>query len=313
MRILIDKIDDFSSLSAIKLFLTGLLFISLVACEKQEPETISSELNLHVSAIGNDQFLSEETEESNDQIDSNVIEEKTIKANDQLIEDVPQYLSTPIALKTKNRNVFAQDGLTTPFMEDEFYLLGWSADGEKIAYAIQRETDAAALFSAGIYIQDLVTDKIVWGMKKETELEELNNIKDYWVKNKQAISQGMSQHHIILGDHSVLKNTPIIYNNDQFDYSVKTTKANIGNELKAYRVLLNSKLKGSKEIAKVTLQVKGDQLGGKEKVAVLGYFQGADEARVATLVALLESGWEGSRIVRYKIIGASLKYGKWHK
>ena len=317
MKILIDKVDNFLLLSGIKLFLTGLLLISLVACEKEEPETINSELDLHASTLEGSQFSSEEIRGSNDPLNSNVVEEnikkKTIKADDKLREDTPQSLSHPLALKEKNSKVFAQDELSTTFMEDEFYLLGWSADGEKIAYAIQRETDAAALFSAGIYIQDLVTDKIIWGMKKETELEELNNIKDYWIENQQKIREGMRHHQIILGDYSMLKNTPITYNGDQFDYTVKTIRAKGSTELKAYRVLLNSKLKGSKEIAKTVLQVKGDQIGGKEKVAVLGYFQGADKARVATLLALLESGWEGSRIVRYKIIGASLKYGKWHK
>ncbi len=313
MMTLIGKINSFLSLRNIKLFLTGLLFISLVACEKQKPETISSELDLHSPNIGSGQFSSEATRASNDQINSNVVEATTIKADDKLIEDAPQYLSNSIALKAKNSKIFAQEGSSTLFMEDEFYLLGWSADGEKIAYAIQRETDAAALFSAGVYIQDLVSDKIVWGMKKETELEELNNIKDYWRENERKMMQGMNQHNIVLGDYFVLKNTPISYSGDLFDYTVKTTKVSASTELKAYRVLLNSKLKGSKEIAKVALKVRGDRIGGKEKVAVLGYFQGADKARVATLVALLESGWEGSRIVRYKIIGASLKYGKWRK
>ena len=59
------------------------------------------------------------------------------------------------------------------------------------------------------------------------------------------------------------------------------------------------------------INLQNGDYGSKEKVAVIGYFQGADKTRVATLLGLMETGWEGTRVMRYKIIGASLKYGKW--
>jgi len=312
MRKLKDEKNSFVSSSSIRLFLTGLLLVSLLACENEKPETISSELDLHLPNIGNGQFSSPNPP-SHDNLNADIVETETTKEEEPLTESDQQFSLNSIHLKAKNSKIFAQNGSSALFMEDEFYLLGWSADGEKIAYAIKHETDAAALFSVGVYIQDLVSDKIIWGMKKEMELEKLNNIKDYWKENQQQIMKGIDQHKIILGNNFTLKDLPISYNNDQFSYTVKTTKASVSTELKGYRILLRSKNKGSKEIAKVALKIRGNLIGGKEKVAVIGYFQGSDKARVATLVGLLESGWEGSRIVRYKIIGASLKYGKWYK
>jgi hypothetical protein len=294
--------------TSISLFLTIALLISLPACEKKDPETIQSELDLNLPNIGSRQFSEAIITDSNDQSDIRLTPTKIIDTKPDLSE--PSQQLNRINLKNRNSKVFSENSL---LMEDEFYLLGWSADGEKIAYAIRDETDAAALFSVGVYIQDLVSDKIIWGIKKEAELDELNNINDYWKENKQQIIEGLEQHKIIQDNNVALQNAPIHYNGDTFGYTVKTTKARAGEELKAYKVLLTSTLKGSKEIAKVALKTRGDQLGGKEKIAVIGYFQGSDKARVATLIGLLESGWEGSRIVRYKVVGASLKYGKWHK
>lgn len=295
--------------TTINLFLTIALLISLPACEKKDPETIQSELDLNLPNIGSSQFSEEGIITDNNDLSN-------IRLTPAKISDTKPDLSKPsqqlnrIHLKNQNSKVFSENSL---LMEDEFYLLGWSANGEKIAYAIRDETDAAALFSVGVYIQDLVSDKIIWGIKKEAELDELNNINDYWRENKQQITAGLEQHKIIQGDNFALQNAPISYNGNTFNYTLKTTKVTGREELKTYQVLLTSTAKGSKEIANVTLKTRGDQLGGKEKIAVIGYFQGSDKARVATLIGLLESGWEGSRIVRYKIIGASLKYGKWHK
>ncbi|MCK5813005.1 MAG: hypothetical protein KAH03_02055 [Cocleimonas sp.] len=294
--------------TTISIFLTGLLLISLSACEKKDPETIRSELDLNQPSIGSGQFSEETMIENNEQSEINITTTRVIDTKPDLSEPTQQL--SRINLKAQTRKVFAENTL---LMEDEFYLLGWSADGEKIAYLIRDETDAAALFSVGVYVQDLVSDKIIWGIKKEAELDELNNINDYWTENKQQIMEGLEQHKIIQGNHFTLQNAPISYNGDTFNYTVKTTKVRGKEEIKAYQIFLTSAIKGHKEITKVALKTKGDQLGGKEKVAVIGYFQGSDKARVATLVGLLESGWEGARIVRYKIIGGSLKYGKWRK
>ncbi len=313
MKISRYKTNNLPTSIGTRMLLIGLLLISLVACDEQPPETINKELDLNLPNIGSGQLSFASEEETQEQEDSTLAETAIVTVDTgspSLEQDNPLNL---INTKNINNRLFAQSNASTPLMQDEFYLLGWSADGEKIAYAIEEETDAAALFSAGVYIQDLVSDKIIWGIKEQAELNELNGIDEYWNKNKQKIIKELEQYDITFDENASLKKPPIHYNGDQFTYSVRTSKVRGRAEIKAYRILLNSKAKGNKEISKVTLKPRGNQMGSKQKVAVIGYFQGSDKARVATLVGLLESGFEGARIVRYKIIGASLKYGKWYK
>ena len=294
----------------IRIFLVGVLFISLVGCDKQPPETINKELDLNLTDAGSTElsFLSEGEKTGSRLTETAII--AVDKNSPSLEQDNPLHL---INTKDINNSLFTQNNALTPLMQDEFYLLGWSGDGEKIAYAIEEETDAAALFSAGVYIQDLVSDKIIWGIKEQAELNEFNSIDEYWNKNKQKIIKELERYDIALNKNFSLKKPPIQYNKDQFTYTVRTVKTKGRAKITAYQILLNSNTKGSKEISKISLKPKESQMASKQKVAVIGYFQGADKARVATLVGLLESGFEGARIVRYKIIGASLKYGKWHK
>jgi hypothetical protein len=293
----------------VKIFFIGLLLFALTGCGKNEPETTAINLNLPNSA-GDLPPIAIIADDENDPLDPVVAEPVVIDiGEEQAAAQGQQYLLNPSSLRVRSKQIFAPSVLDSLFMEDKFYPLGWSANGEKFSYVIEKTEG-----SIGFFIQDLVSDKIIWKMKRTAPFEQAG-IENIWQKHYKKVLVALKKHKVVLGSEGLDVNlTSLSYKGVSFSYTVKATTEADG-QIKAYRVLLNSSTKGSKEISKgrfrrVNLS-KGDY-GSKEKIAVIGYFQGADKGRIATLLGLVETGKEGARIMRYKIIGASLKYGKWH-
>jgi hypothetical protein len=290
----------------IKIVLLGLLLFNLISCEKNKPEI--TQINLDLPNIDGVQ-PSKGTLMSDGYIPLEPI--KTVASVDAITQQAPQVLDLII----KNKQQFAPNLLDSLFLSDHFYPLGWSKDGKKLAYGIQGDQNGTDTVFAGVFIQDLVSDKVIWKLNKSS-LQREGYFKRVWNENYQQIRSTFTKHKIILGsDGLVLNTTSLSYGGDTFSYTVKAKQASDG-QIQSYRVLLNSNAKGSKEISKTTFKrvdLKNTAKRSKEKIAVIGYFQGKDKARVATLLGVMEVAEEGKRIMRYKIIGASLKYGKWHE
>ena len=319
-RFFVKKMKDMANtimqVKSDRIMLTGLLLVSLAACEENKPETTSINLNLP----GVDGVLPPPVVMFSD-------EEKTplepVASQEPVTSETqPQVQQAPVArqqyinsanLVAKSKQLFAPDLLEGMFVGDNFYPLGWSPDGEKFAYAIARGEEGGREMFSGIFIQDLVTDKVIWKLKKTPQQSD-NTIENLWAENKQQVLAQLDKNKIKLGGAGLeINTTSLAYNGAEFDYTVKAKQTTDG-QITSYRVLLKSSAKGSKEISKATLKTidrQNGDYGNKEKVAVIGYFQGANKARVATVLGLMETGWEGTRVMRYKIIGASLKYGKW--
>jgi len=77
-------------------------------------------------------------------------------------------------------------------------------------------------------------------------------------------------------------------------------------------VLLKSSKKGIKKVANEYFKKRAsDEVGSKTQVHIMGYLRGNNPNRIALLAGILEQGWEGTKTVHYKVIGASLTAGKW--
>jgi hypothetical protein len=289
----------------IKIAIVGLLLFSLIACEKNKPET--TEINLNLPNINGIQPSTEVI--SNE---SNALEASTTATITDQVGRQPY----PMALNfiAKNKQQFAPDLLSSLFISDKFYPLGWSADGKKLAYGIEQSKEESRSSFVSVFIQDLVSDKIIWTLNKSSPQRE-NYFEHFWKNNHQHILTAFNKYNIALASNGLtLNTTSLTYGADTFSYTVKAKQAPDG-QIQSYRVLLNSKTKGSKEISKGQFKrtdLQNGDYASKEKIAVIGYFQGADKARVATLLGLMEKGEGGMKIMHYNIIGASLKYGKWH-
>lgn len=196
---------------------------------------------------------------------------------------------------------------------DKFYLLGWSKNGKKMAYAVVEDTDMKNTFSLRVYIQNLVDDSIVWEMHHETEFEEYGSFKDYWKKNHPYLRFVLKQNKIELARDFKLRKAPFAYKNDTLNFKVVPQKNRASKALSGYKLFLTSKLKGQKLLTHSRFKVPKSEMGYGtiSKVTVLGYLQGRDKSRIALLVAKLEFGFEGVETVRYEVVGASLKPRTW--
>lgn len=198
-------------------------------------------------------------------------------------------------------------------LDAAFYPLGWSADG-KLAYAIEPPDEAAGSYFLNIYIQDLVTDEILWKDNYQSVPESTQSPQSfaaYWMANEKTINEQLDKFKISKADDSALFAGPISQGDDSLEYSInKKLRAapDFGNiaMVSEYQVIVKSSQRGSKTVH----SEKFDKLGGIMDVEVIGYLRGTDPERVALLVAGVKRGWEGPpHVTWFKVIGTNLVRG----
>lgn len=200
-----------------------------------------------------------------------------------------------------------------PIIDAVFYPLGWSPDG-KLAYAIEPPDEAVGSYFLNVYIQDLVTDKILWQDKYQSPPESNEGYQSfaaYWMAKETGMKTRFDKLGIKPMQEGVLFGGAINYDNDQISYSVqKKLKAqpDFGNiaMVSDYQVQVTSAVRGSKTVHKETFKAP---LGVLD-LDVIGYMRSGDPERVALLVGGVKRGWEGPpHVTWFKVIGANLKRG----
>ena len=226
----------------------------------------------------------------------------------------PDYPFKSLALESQLEKKFGRNVTgSSSFMPEGFYPLGWSEDGDKFAYASQQVINGASDPSTfNVFVQDLITDKIIWRTPPEKSSKHSKNT-NRWELYKSTVLSELKKHNISLNSDLSLQSPPISLKKDTLSYKVKVLRSKKYSSLKGYKILLKSSKKGIKKVANVTFKNKFfDEVGSKSQVHILGYLQGANPKRIGLLVGVLELRSKGVQSVRYKIVGASLTAGKWH-
>jgi len=226
--------------------------------------------------------------------------------------DIPRPLLLSDAVHTRFRSLL-QGPSAMPILDAVFYPLGWSTDG-KFAYAIEPPDEAIGSYFLNVYIQDLVTDKILWKDEYQSEPESNKGIQSfaaYWMANETAMNARLKQYGIDQTHENALLGGPVHYNDDLIRYEVKKTlkeQADFGNlaMVTQYQVDVISKDRGQKSVHKETYTKHLSVLD----VDVLGYIRGKDPERAALLIAGVRRGWEGPpHVTWFKIVGTNLRRG----
>lgn len=200
-----------------------------------------------------------------------------------------------------------------PILDSVFYPLGWSSDG-KLAYAIEPPDEAVGSYFLNVYIQDLVTDKILWKDNYQSAPESNQGPQSfaaYWMANEKTINEQLAKFKISKAENSALYAGPISQGDDSLEYNVtKKLRAepDFGNVamVSEYQVIVQSAQRGSKTVH----SEKYDKMSGIMDVEVIGYLRGSDQERVALLVAGVKRGWEGPpHVTWFKVIGTNLVRG----
>ena len=162
------------------------------------------------------------------------------------------------------------------------------------------------------YIQDLITDKIVWkDIFRTGENVENINFKTFWEDNHKKIEGKLNEYKIYPFKEFAFKTGSISYANEMFTLSSNVTKYYAKNWdlnlLDTSTIYIHSKQRGKKIIDKKSYKHSSYLLERK----AIGFFSlGKENRRVAVVVATVNRGWEGPpHVIGYEIVGASLSVG----
>ena len=218
----------------------------------------------------------------------------------------------PLNLESRAFSVFSSynSGFAqNSFLHDTFYPLGYN--NGKLAYAIEYDTDPADMVRIETFVQDLVTDKIVWHHKFQTEENIKNvNFKSFWRENHKMIKERLSQHGVYYSNWGSLLTEELHYRKDYLKLSSKVEKRynpDWGAKFVTNSILyLSSQIKGRKVIDKKSYY--NSQILEREILGFLNVEKG--NRRIAVVVANLNRGWEGPpHVISYEIVGANLEVG----
>ena len=226
--------------------------------------------------------------------------------------DIPRPLLLSEVVHNRFSNLL-QGPAGVEILDAVFYPLGWSADG-KFAYAVEPPDEAVGAYFLNVYIQDLVTDKILWQDKYQSNPDittDDESFAAYWQTNQTTLERQLKKYGIKQAEDSVLFAGSINNGDDRLDYVVKKVlkvQPDFGNlaMVTQYQVDVTSDMNGSKTVHKQTYKQPISVLD----VDVIGYLRGDDPERVALLIAGVRRGWEGPpHTTWFKVVGTHLRVG----
>lgn len=181
-----------------------------------------------------------------------------------------------------------------------FFPIGWSANGKFAAVEIT-ESDTEEGFFFSIYIQDMVSDKIVWkwgfhGMPEDGYSSNPDSKKDFervWNKNKDLLFQQLNAFQIDPVTISNLEKFPIQFGGNQISFSVNNTtfysqdySVNMIQSASVYCFLNGNQNKR-------VFNRKYEQYSNPLSNNLLGFIRNPKENRVLLILLTEFRGWEG--------------------
>ena len=227
-------------------------------------------------------------------------------------------LTVPTSLMLENIafrtfSTYASGIKEAPFLFDTFYPLGYSKD--KIAYAIEYDTDPRDMVHIEAIIQDLLTDKVLWRhtFKREENITNIN-FNSFWKASSKKILKKLSCYKMHYSNQLQIYQEKLYYNHDALFLTSKNKKSYQKNWGMAFldssTIYLRSEKKGKKILNQK--YYKGEHILARK---VIGYIPLGERGsrRVAVVVANVQRGWEGPpHNLSYDIVGASLRVGFKH-
>jgi hypothetical protein len=203
---------------------------------------------------------------------------------------------------------------------ETFFPIGWSKDG-KFAYYFEPVDEACGCYYAGLIIQDMRNDKVLWEFKynqdddrdpQTGDMKGQGNIRQLWVKNKKLFSEKLRENGIV-ASRSVLLGK--MFTAAGSSYTAKATKKmgkNVDGDderVNFYTITLTSPKLGSKKVATTYDHTKDDYWFMLD-ANVIGAIKSPYENRVAIIAIEVMRGYEGPpHTGDLNIVGADLRSG----
>ena len=228
------------------------------------------------------------------------------------------YLLLPIflfAINLQNNSVYKdikkEYGLKSHnnyMVESNLYIVGFSKDS-LIEYVIQKPNEARDEEVAVVFVQNMVTDKIVY---KSKEITFKSSFESMLKANRDFIKKVANKFDILEGDFK-LKEFPLNYKSYKFKTRVeskyiysKEFNEKFLSSVKIFMDRYNKNLKATKVIYKTNHKPQEWIYDYR----VLGFIKSPFEDRVVVVAAQIQRGWEGPpSVINLKLIGSSLTKG----
>jgi hypothetical protein len=174
-------------------------------------------------------------------------------------------------------------------------------------------SNEAGIIFIEVFVQDLVTDKIIWRHEFLSGENPPDNIsfKSFWIKNHQYIIEKLKNYGIHSAKLLYPQDGDILYKSDKLKYKATNKKKSryIGYMPTVIQntIYLTSEKYGTKIVSKKIFKEESYQLD----IQPVGYFNlGKKNTKVALIIAHLGVGNEGPpHHISYSIVGADLKKG----
>jgi hypothetical protein len=232
---------------------------------------------------------------------------------------VPKKLSLDRAAKREFRKWHITPARYPGLIPEQFFPIGWSKDG-KFAYYYEPVDEACGCYYAGLVIQDMRTDKVLWEFKYDQdddidpntgEMKGEGDIRKLWAKNRRLFSDKLSDNGIIASRATLLG---------------KAFRVG-GRSFTARAVMKMGKNPdyGEPRVDKLSFTLSSPKLGTKTlytsdhskeeywfmlDAGVLGVIKSPFEDRIAVIGMEVNRGWEGPpHTGDIRIAGADLMRG----
>ena len=315
-------------MTSFKLGSIGLCLVLLAGCSEDEPPKAAappltlntenaSQLTLKIPGVDDEIPEVAELATNDNGVVTGTIERADVPAALETGTNSPMINTPrPLLLSDVVHNRFSnllQGPAGVEILDAVFYPLGWSLDG-KFAYAIEPPDEAVGSYFLNVFVQDLVTDKILWQDKYQSKPEITTDVESfaaYWQTNQTKMEATLKKYGIKQINDSVLFAGAISNKNDRLDYVVKKKlrgQPDLGNlaMVTEYQVMVTSENLGRKTVHNEKVKTNTRMLD----VDVIGYLRGEDKERVALLISGVRRGWEGPpHTTWFKIVGTNLNRG----
>lgn len=192
----------------------------------------------------------------------------------------------------------------------DFTAVGFSKDG-KFAWIKQHPQGESDFIYYRYYIQDLVTDNILWQAPYEYDPTLPDSTQAKGLDSLKVIFQDK------LAAYGITKNSlkqlkpPVVTRFDTLDviFTKEAVLSDLGEALGEITITVRSKLKGDKQVYHKKF---GGELPWFVDIALSGYIRSPYEDRVALIIRKMDWGFEGIRYVNYDVVGVHLRAG-WHE
>lgn len=201
-----------------------------------------------------------------------------------------------------------QDPLPNLLLPTTFYAVGFSQDG-KFAYFTEPADEACGCYFFDFFIQDLVTDRILWQYHFNSDRSELKdppeNPTEMWTQKGEEFQAKMARYGI-KWTYPKLQPLSPAFPEIQFQNKTKDMTAEFGTVFTTASTLTAHHAgQGQKRIS--SLSFPNDYV---HTIEVGGFFKNPFEERAALLILKTNRGWEGlPKTLQFEVIGVHLEKG----